>query len=128
MDRRMCTQEKPHRGSLLPLREFSCKPDGLCECRGKRQASFCESQKAEEKVEIIREREWRGEANIRVSEMLGTVIPPFYDRWKLGRYLSKTNRTRIKNCSQEIERTKCERRRAHLFAWCWAVHQRDDNN
>lgn len=38
--------------------------------------------------------------------MLGTVIPPFYDIWKLGRYLSKTNKTRIKNYSREIEQTK----------------------
>lgn len=59
MDRRLCTQEMPQvasrlTGFLLPLGEFSSKPDGLWAFKGSRQACFCEFQKAEGRVGSIR--------------------------------------------------------------------------
>ena len=50
--------------------------------------------KRKEEERKMEGREWRGH-KIRANETLGTVLPSFLDRWKLGRYLSKTDRTII---------------------------------
>lgn len=105
MDRRMCTQEMPQVGLglsrfLLPLEEFSSKPDGLWGFKGSRQTCFCEFHKAEGKMgsirnpgELLREGSGRGtkSGQMRLWAQSYSTFRP----WKLGRYLSKTDKTII---------------------------------
>lgn len=105
MDRRMCTQEMPQvglgfSGFLLPLGEFSSKPDGLWGFKGSRQTCFCEFHKAEERKgsilnpgELLREGSGGG---IKSGQMrLWAQSYSIFRQWKLGRYLSKTDKTII---------------------------------
>lgn len=49
---------------------------------------------------VDQRREWRNETN----ETLGTVLPPFLDRWKSRSRLRETQTSTIENNSQEMER------------------------